>query len=573
MIIRADNVIELQEEIHLKGVPLSEGIAIGLLYFLQPDEKWAVPEFSITTNEVPKEIARYRTALSLCREELQRLQFCLAKEGSSDAVKILDAHILMLDDPVIVEIENKISKQLRNTESIFKATIDDYVHVFESMHNGQGEEMTHQRLLDVKDLSTKILRHLHPEVNKSPHIPSHSIVAAYELVPSQTAEASPNHIRAFVTEVGGFTCHAGVIARAKGIPYISDIDVRLLEKWNRQSAIIDGYLGVVIINPREETLKKYHEKKNTSEKHYVDIGLTLPEEVKTIDGVSIDVQANLESFHDLHLIKEYKVHSIGLVRSEFLYLKKGIEEFYEEEQFELYKKLMQMAGQMEIGFRFFDIGNDKRFFQAGDREPNPALGCRSIRFLLAHPGLFLSQIRAILRASSFGNVKFLLPLVSDISELREAKKLIFAERDQLKKEGHLVPSEIRVGCMVEVPAFVIMCDQMILECDFLSIGTNDLIQYSLVADRSNPETCNKYGPCHPSILRMIKICVEEGKKNGKPVSICGELASDPKYTELLIGLGVTTLSCSPRHIPLIKKAISDVYLKKAQEIAHKAMGF
>ena len=388
-------------------------------------------------------------------------------------------------------------------------------------------------------------------------IPSHSIVCAKELVPSQTAEASPNQVRAFVTEFGGPTSHAALIAKAKGIPYISNIDVNELKQYGDVKTIVDGCQGLVIVNPSEETLKEYTQIRATRLAQFASQEDEFDEIDTTLDNKEIEVQANLEDLHDLHFLKELKTKTIGLVRSEFLYLKSDVESFCEEEQYALYKKLMQLSGNMDVTFRIFDIGSDKRFSNQSD-EPNPALGCRSIRFLINHPKVFSTQIRAALRAALFGKMKLLLPLISDLDELREAKAFIEDVKQQLAQEGVDYCHEIAIGCMVEVPAFVIMCDQLVKECDFLSIGTNDLAQYTFAADRSNPRTCERYSYEHPALVRMIKRVVEEGKRAGVDVSVCGEIASDPTQTELLIGLGVTKLSCAPRFIPAIKQSIKSI---------------
>ena len=360
---------KLKEEVHHKGSPLSEGIAIGTLYHLKANERYSVPEFAISSSQVSQEIGRYRRAISSSRDELERLQFYLNKEGSEEAVGIISTHIQMLEDPVITSgVEEKIEQMHLNTESVFVSFINDYARYFEE---SDDPEM-HQRILDVRDLSTRILKHLYPQTDfPTSDIPSHSIVAAYELVPSHTAEASPNQVRAYVTEMGGPTSHSALIARSKGIPYVSNIEIESIIGDENVNAIVDGNQGLVIVNPSDDTLKQYHDEQNASQMHFVDFGDDLPEIPKTQDGVEIEVQANLESIHDLHLLKEYKVPSIGLLRSEFLYLKKELEEFKEKEQYEVYKKLLKLAGNIEVTFRVFDVGSDKAFFKSLPHEPNP----------------------------------------------------------------------------------------------------------------------------------------------------------------------------------------------------------
>lgn len=559
------------EEVRVWGVPVSNGVAIGTLYVLRENEEYKIPHFSIDATQVLEEISRYKRALDCSRKELEKLIECLEEEGAQEAVSILSTHLTMLDDPMLTEsVQEKISSTLRNTESVFFEEMESYKKLF----LGSGDPDVQGRFQDVKDLFTRVLRHLLPSAALSDDdIPTHSIVCTPEVVPSQTVQASPNQIRAFITEFGGPTSHAALIAKAKGLPYISNVDIALLEKFENCPTIVDGYQGVVIINPSEESLEEYSELKATKFAQVCPMANEMAEEDLTVDGHQIEVQANLEDLHDLHLLKEYKTKTIGLIRSEFLYLKKDVEDFCEEEQFQLYKKLMQLAGNMEVTFRIFDIGSDKQVLKEKIYEPNPALGCRSIRFLMSHPKIFTTQIRSVLRAANYGNMRLLLPLISDIHELREVKARIEDIKHDLHSEGVSFKKDIKIGCMVEVPAFVIMCDEIVKECDFLSIGTNDLTQYSFAADRSNPQTCGLISHDHPALVRMIKRVVEEGEKAGVDVSICGEIASDPQFTELLVGLGVKKLSCAPRFIPLIKEAIKSVDFKRAQKKANESFGF
>lgn len=542
-------------QLELYGVPISEGIAMGSLCCLKTSQNWSIPEYSIKPSEVESEIDRYRVAIAASREELEGLKEHLLREGSKEAVDIIGAQIHMLEDPLITSnIEEKILSSLKNTESVFMAVVDEYFTLFPSRENSE----VYQRLLDIKDLLGRIMRHLnHDPQGEDSRIPTRAVVASFELIPSYVAEASPNHILGFISQIGGATSHASLIAKAKGIPYVSNIETSLLEAYEGETIIIDGTNGIVFVNPTVETIDRYKkEKDRAKEQRQEEEKENFSAKVVTKDGIEIQLQANLESLHDIHLLKEYNIHSIGLVRSEFLYLRKEASDFDEERQFQLYKKMMQLAGNIEVTFRFFDLGSDKNFFDAKSYEPNPALGCRSIRFLMNHPEIFSAQIRAILRASAYGKLKLLLPLISDLAELKASKALIEKERQSLEEAGVYLSSEIPIGCMVEVPAFVIMCDELVKECDFLSIGTNDLVQYTLVADRSNPLTCNRYGAMHPSIIRMIQHVLKEAEKEGIPVSICGEIASNPYHTEELVKIGVRSFSCVPRSIPLIRKAIA-----------------
>ena len=545
------------EEIRMQGVPISGGIAIGEIQVFHHNEEWIVPEYEITVDEIADEITRYRKALLASKKDLLELQALFHDEGGNEGVTIIGAQIQMLEDPLLTgEIEERIKSSRKNSETLFKSFITEYIHFFDE----ECDPEVHQRLLDVKDVAARVLKHLYPEWTEfdETKLPQ-SIICTYELVPSYTAEATLGEVQAFITEIGGSTSHAALIAKAKAIPYVSNIKIDLLKESGGTTVIVDGDTGDVIINPSKATTNMYRSKQRGQSVRF-DVMKEGDSEVRTLDGTLIDVQANLENLADLDLLKRAKIKKIGLVRSEFLYLRKELETVSENQQFQLYKKLVQLAGNMEIVFRVFDIGSDKKLLSGSSHEPNPALGERSIRFLLKHKKFFSTQIRAILRASIFGKVHLMLPLITDIEELRDAKVLIYKELLKLQEEGLAVPEILSIGCMVEVPAFVIMCDQMVKECDFLSIGTNDLIQYTLAVDRSNPHTSNLYGEAHPSILRMIKHVVQVGNAANIPVSICGEIASNPLHTKTLLDLGCRALSCAPRYIPAIKRAIRSISL-------------
>ncbi len=553
-----EKVALVSEEIRLQGVPISGGIAIGIIQVFHHNEEWVVPEYEILHEHIELEIGRYRLALSKSKENLRELQDLFHEEGGSEGASIIGAQIQMLEDPLLTgEIEDKIRASRKNGESVFKGFISEYMRFF----SDESDPEVHQRLLDVKDVAARVLKHLYPQwVEHDEKNLLQSIICSYELVPSYTAEATLGEVQAFITEIGGSTSHAALIAKAKAIPYVSNIKIDTLKVSGGCTVIVDGTYGNVIINPSKTTINMYQRKQRGQSVRF-DVMKEEEAEVRTIDGTIIDVQANVETLADLDLLKRAKIKKIGLVRSEFLYMRKELETVGENEQYQLYKKLVQLAGNMEIVFRVFDIGSDKKLLSANNHEPNPALGERSIRFLLKHRKFFSTQIRAILRASVFGKVHLMLPLVTDIGELIEAKMHIHEERLKLEKEGYEVPGVLSIGCMVEVPAFVIMCDQMVKECDFLSIGTNDLIQYTLAVDRSNPLTSDRYGEAHPSILRMIEHVVKIGHGANIPVSICGEIASNPLYTKRLLELGVRALSCAPRYIPAIKRAIRSIDLE------------
>ncbi|MCB1106917.1 MAG: phosphoenolpyruvate--protein phosphotransferase [Chlamydiia bacterium] len=559
----------LVEELILKGAPISGGIAIGNLFFIEALQEEIVPEFSIPLAEVEKEIDRYRRAVLSSREDLHDLQRFLAKEGSTEAVSIIDTHIQMLDDPFMTSfMEKNIRNQLKNTETVFDSVMKEYEKEFSKVK----DSFFKQRLIDVKDLSHRILRNLHPRKSlKIDEIPNNSIIFTKELIPSSTAEASKGQVKGFITEFGGTTSHAALIARSKGIPYVANVSIDSLYPYKGLPVIIDGKTGIVIINPSEETSSKYKEERaNCVQKVEITIDERL-EGTLTQDGVSIDLLANIENLADLDLLIPYNAEGIGLFRSEFLFFGKELRNFSEEDQFILYQKVMFKAMRMPVIFRAFDVGGDKGSVNQYELEPNPALGCRGIRFLLRNREIFAHQVRALLRVSPDGKLRILLPMISDVSELLKAKNIIQEAALELRSEGHEISDEIPIGCMVEVPSAVVMCDHIARECDFLSIGTNDLIQYTLATDRATQEIYPYYRPSHPSILRMIKRVVDIGAKENIPISLCGEMASDSLIAPLLLGLGIRKLSCAPRFILKLRKLIRALSMSKLEKLAEEIL--
>ncbi|MCF7806714.1 MAG: phosphoenolpyruvate--protein phosphotransferase, partial [Simkaniaceae bacterium] len=551
------------------GISISEGIAIGTLHLLEEIQPREVPRFSITKREVNHEIQRYRKALSSSREDLFRVQESLAKEGSVEAITIIDGHIQMLQDPFMTTMmENRIHTMLFNTEAVFQTAIQEYEAQFSKI----ADAFFRQRLTDVKDLSSRILKHLSPQTKRAfSHLPPDSILVARELALSDTAEAPKEKVKAFLSQVGSNTSHAALIARAKGIPYISSLDVALFFNHKNCKVIVDGTAGLVILRPSDKTLAKYEKLKEEHHKKMLFFSQHLLDQAKTKDGEKIHVYANIENINDAPLIEQFKADGIGLFRSEYIFLTHQTKDFSEESQFEIYRNFFKRSGQKPIYFRVFDIGGDKQFFKSEYDEANPALGCRSIRFLLRHRDFFRLQLRAFLRAASGYNVHLMLPLITDVDELLEVKRFIELISTDLIASGHRIKKNLKIGSMIEVPAAVMMSEAIAEHSDFFSIGTNDLIQYTLAVDRVNSSIAEIYQPSHPSIIRMLDMIARSAKAQRIPVSICGEMASNPLFTALLIGMGINHLSCSPRYVPLIKHTVCKINMKEARELSKKAL--
>jgi phosphotransferase system enzyme I (PtsI) len=562
---------EKEEEIHIKGAPVSDGIAIGVPVFLAYESHEFIPDFPISTGEVEGEIQRYRKALSFSREDLKHLQKVLAEEGSNDAVSIVETHIQMLDDPLITtHMEKKIREMLKNTESVFHSVIEGLEELF-SQH---PDAFFREKLGDVRDLSNRVLKNLSPvEKIATEDIPPNSIIFAKDLIPSDTTSMQASRVTAFVTQTGGGTSHAALIARSKGIPYVASIDIETLQKAKGSCVIVDGQTGDIIINPSSNTLAKYEKLRNRLTLQYQQLEQDRDVSCETKDGCPIQLYANVNGLNDVDLVHHHGAKGIGLFRSEYPVFQDKELLFDEDAQYRLYAQLIEKAKGLSIVIRVLDLGGDKLPLSIHNfpKEPNPVLGCRGIRFLMRNKDIFRKQMRAILKASVKGDIRILIPLISDIQELRGVKQFIESVKQELAREGIAFKANIPLGCMLEVPSAILICDMIANECDFLSIGTNDLIQYTLGIDRNNSAMSDFYYPTHPSVVRMIKMAALEAKKNNKPISACGEITSNPLFAPLLVGLGVHNFSCASRFIPIIKKSIGQYTLLETCEIAEHVL--
>ncbi len=531
------------EERRLKGVSLSEGFAIGIPFFFVPQET-KIPEFSISLKEVNGEIARYRSALFSSREDLKQMQSHLLGEASS----IIESHIHMLEDPLITEgIEEGIRQRLQNPEAVFHSVISDY----EKRFSQRAGSFFQERLTDVMDLAQRVLGHLNPSKGSSlEQVPFNSIVFTQELLPSHIVSVKGERICAFVTQRGGRHSHAALMARAKGIPYVASIDIG--EQMAIHSVIVDGEKGEVILNPTPSTLGLYTERVasfNAPSQEELDLPLD-----------ECAVYVNVGHVEELKNPSE----GIGLFRSEYLFLENKHIIASEEKQYRAYVELLDAMKGLPVVIRAFDIGGDKTFSTEN-------LGCRGIRFLLAHRELFTLQLRALLRAGLHGDLSLLLPLVADVGELILSKQLLQEAALALHKEGIACKDSLPIGCMIELPSAVMSCDILLKQCDFFSIGTNDLVQYTFGIDRNQITEEELYYPAHPSLIRMLSRVILEAKKQGKPVTLCGEIASNPLFAPLLLGLGFERLSCAPRAILAVKRALRKTTLLRAKLLAEKVL--
>ena len=565
------------KNIVFKGVAICKGIAIGKPLFLEDEILYA--KKNLNHEEIESEIKRYKRAVKKSQIDLEHLQKRFLKDGVSVVVDILDAHLELLHDPLITQlVEEKIKSQKKNTESIFSDVIREYDKNF------QEDDFFQERVKDIKDVSRRVLKNLYPhkqEERKNSY--KDTIVIAKDLIPSDALEDGFKDVCGFITEKGGYSSHTAIIARAKHIPYIAKIDIEEIKKIDIDLIVIDSIKGEIHINPTNDQLEYFREKQKLFLSYFEKIKKKVHLDAKTKDGIKIDVLANIESLNDIEIAKKNCATGVGLFRSEYLFL---TQKDYptEENQFLIYKELLQSMGKAPVTIRLFDIGADKsHLFIEGARttfriddeklKKTPSLGSRGIRFLIKNKNLLEDQLKALLRASVYGNLKILIPLVSDLNELLFIKDEIKRLRDLLTQAGNEVKKDIPLGCMIEVPSAAIMSDLLAKEADFFSIGTNDLTQYVTASNRANPDTSHLYDYSHPSLLRFIKISAEAAIKNGIGLSLCGEMAADIKFTPLLIGMGIKEFSLSPNHIPSLKHAIRNIDTKEAIEVAKRALSY
>jgi phosphoenolpyruvate-protein phosphotransferase (PTS system enzyme I) len=557
------------DEIVLTGTSICNGIAIGRLFLLRGDDE-EIPIFSVLQSDIENEVKRYRIAVKKAQKEIRLLQKQLWSQSMHEGADILEAHLQIIRDVSFTEdVEHQIRKSCKNAEYVFNQIIKKCRTRFLAL----ADPYFRERSSDIEDIGRRIMGHLmarHRGTLKD--FPPGSILFAKDLTPSLVAEAIQCNIAAILTEMGGSTSHASIVARAKGIPYVSSIPYVALQDSVNTLVIVDGGKAEVILRPVDATLEGYEliQKELALQKHHLpDLGGLKSE---TYDGYPIGLSANIDVDSELDMLHQYKGKGVGLYRSEFVFL--GHHQFPSElEQYTTYRSVIEKLKGLPIVIRTFDVGGDKDIVNNHvHRGGNPFLGCRAIRFLFKEREVFRSQIRAILRAAHLANVSIMFPMVSSLSELLEAKELVREVQNELKKNKIPYNAKVKIGCMIEVPSAAIIADLLAQECDFLSIGTNDLVQYSLAADRSDQTLSAFYTPAHPGILRLIKMIVRGGNQFGVPVSICGEVASDPRFVPLLIGLGIHELSVAARFLPEIKSTIRRVSMISAMELAETALG-
>jgi phosphotransferase system enzyme I (PtsI) len=559
-----------KKQIQIKGIPAAPGIAIGKVHIFGTEEL-ATPVRRISEKDIPAEISRFKKVLLKTKKEIIAIEKKISREVGVEHGKIFSAHLLVLEDSVLVqEVISRLKKKKKNIEAVFAEVLNKYV----SALSEAKDEYLRDRITDITDVGKRILRNLVGAEEKNlDELTEKSIVIAYDLSPSDTAMMHKGRVIGFATDIGGRTSHTAIMAKSLEIPAVVGLEKVTDMVQNGDQVILDGIHGIVIVNPNKNFLAKYQKEKKKYEhlEHELIQVRSLPSE--TTDGKKVAIAGNIELPEDVASVISHGGEGIGLYRTEYFYMNRR-DVPSEEEQFNAYKSVAMRIKPHTVTIRTLDLGGDKFLSQLEvPREMNPFLGWRAIRFCLARPDVFKTQLRAILRASAFGNIKIMYPMISGISELRQANAILEEVKRELRKKKVKFNEKVPVGAMIEVPSAAITSHILAKEADFFSIGTNDLIQYSLAVDRVNEKIAYLYEPSHPAVLELIKTVIDNGHKNGIEVALCGEMAGDIYLTMILLGMGLDEFSTSPIAVPEVRKVIRSVSHAEAKRIAEKAIKF
>ena len=559
----------MKKSIILRG----DGIVDGVLFdkaFLYHPENMIIPKISIQENKIDSEIQRFGEALNTVKRQLEKDKMRVQNELGRSEADIFQSHIVITEDIFFTEeVPALISKKKRNAEWIIFEGLKTYVDTFNNLDNIYFKE----RVRDIEDVSMRIIKTLQEEKESDIMKDIVGICVVKELIPSMIVHINTRRIKGIIAESGGETAHATILAKSLGIPFVLNVKNVTKKIETGDLTIIDGHVGDVIINPTKDIINFYKKTEQEYQHHLKILKRTTKLPSATKDGAKIRLSANIERIPGANIALKYGAEGIGLFRTELPFI------IYnrllgEEEQFEMYRAVLKIFEDKPVTIRTLDIGGDKFFpFQQSIpfMEANPYLGLRSIRLSLLKPDIFRIQIRALLRASNFGKIKILLPMISCYEELTHIQIIIKEEKELLQNEGIEFDDQIEVGVMIEIPSAALASEYIIKHCDFFSIGTNDLVQYTLAVDRSNERVAPYYIPENPAILELIKISAHAAVKNNKPCSICGELAGSPLFTPFFLGIGITELSMEPKLIPEVKKTIRNTTLSDAKTLAEKVL--
>ncbi len=558
------------QEFVVQGIAASKGIAYGQVFvYLQSNVE--VPSYAIDTSRKEEEIRRFEKALVVTRQQIQKIQDEVARNLGKNEAAIFDAHLLVLEDQALLsETIRAFEETGKNIETCFHSVASRYIEAFAAI----DDEYLRERAADLRDVTQRVLQNLLGQSTSSlSQLVDKRIVVANDINPSDSASIDRSQALAIVTDTGSKTSHAVIVARSMKIPAVVGVTGLTGRVKEGDWAIVDGYDGVIIVNPTEQTLFRYGQirmQKNGFEQRLIEAN-TQP--AITLDGVAVSLMANIEKTEEAPIVKEYRAEGVGLFRTEYLYLSSARMPS-EQEQFIAYKSVIDAVAPEPVVIRTLDLGGDKQFSGKTDlfpEEDNPFMGFRAIRFCLENVPIFKEQLRAILLASAFGKVRLMFPMISGGEELARAIVLLEECKRELTERGQTFDPELEVGSMIEIPSAAMTADIIARQCDFFSIGTNDLIQYMIAIDRVNNRIAHLYEPTHPAVVRMLKRIVDEGHRAKIPVAVCGEMAGDPVFVPLLLGLGVDELSMTPPLIPAVKYLVRSMTMQDAKALAEKAL--
>lgn len=551
---------------NIRGIAASDGVAIAKAYLLvEPDLSFD----NGTVTDTEAEVAKFNGALNTSKVELTKIRNNAEQQLGADKAAIFDAHLLVLEDPELIQpIEEKIKNENVNAAQALTDVSNQFITIFESMDN----EYMAERAADIRDVSKRVLAHILGVDLPNPSIIDESVVIiGNDLTPSDTAQLNKQYVQGFVTNIGGRTSHSAIMSRSLEIPAVVGTKTITEEVEAGDIIIVDGMTGDVIVNPSDEVVAQYQEKRDNFFKDKQELQKLRDAESVTEDGHHVELAANIGTPNDLPGVVENGAEGIGLYRTEFLYM--GRDQMpTEDEQFEAYKAVLEAMKGKRVVVRTLDIGGDKELpYLDLPEEMNPFLGYRAIRLCLAQPEIFRPQLRALLRASVYGKLNIMFPMVATIQEFRDAKALLEEERQNLKNEGVDVSDDIEVGIMVEIPSTAALADVFAKEVDFFSIGTNDLIQYTMAADRMSERVSYLYQPYNPAILRLVQRVIEASHAEGKWTGMCGEMAGDQTAIPLLLGLGLDEFSMSATSILKARRLIRNLSEAQMKDLAAKAV--
>lgn len=556
------------ERVH-KGIPASPGIAHGRILVLGRRDT-DIPERTIESGEVTEELARFHRALAATRADLQQVQNRVRKVMGASEAGLFDAHLLVLEDPTLLaEVTRHVQKDLKNVESILHLVSERYASALGAVE----DEYLRERAADVRDVAGRVIDHLLGIVGERDlaQLTEPCILVAHELAPSTTAQLDRSKVMGFVTETGGQTSHTAILARKLKIPAAVGIDDITRLARSGRFGLLDGHAGTLTLDPSDQTLFEYGQLNRRRKALDESLKDLQAQPAVTLDGRRLILSANIDHPDDAPAVTAAGAEGVGLFRSEFLFMNRD-ELPGEEEQFEAYKAVATGVAPESAIIRTLDLGGDKMPSEMSHPdEPNPFLGWRAIRISLTERTAFRAQLRAILRASAHGRVRIMYPMISSVEELREANKLLADAKAELLAQGIPVGEQLEIGAMIEVPGAALVADALAKEVDFFSLGTNDLTGYTLAVDRLNERVAHLFSPCHPGVLRLIQLTVQAGRRAGKWVGVCGEMAGDISVIPLLVGLGVDELSATPACIPHVKYLIRRLRADTCRELAERAL--